>query len=113
MMSHSETARAVRDLRDQGRGTPHVFVIVLNYNGAQMTLNCVDSVLRIDYPNFRVMMVDNASADDSVIRFKEAITDPHVELLVNDKNQGYAGGNNRGWQRLWPPAASDPSRQLT
>jgi len=75
---------------------PCVWVVVLNYNRAQMTLNCVDSVLRIDYPNFRVMVVDNASTDDSLIRFKEAFTDPRVELLVNDKNQGYAGGNNLG-----------------
>jgi GT2 family glycosyltransferase len=34
-----------------------------------------------------------------VIRFKEAFTDPRVELLVNDKNEGYAGGNNRGIER--------------
>jgi hypothetical protein len=64
-----------------------------------MTLNCVDSVLKIDYPNFRVIVVDNASTDDSVIRFKEAFTDPRVELLVNDKNEGYAGGNNRGIEK--------------
>jgi hypothetical protein len=38
-----------------------VYAIVLNYNGAQITLNCVDSVLKIDYPNFRVIVVGDAS----------------------------------------------------
>jgi hypothetical protein len=90
--------------------SPAVAIIVLNYNGARLTLNCVDSALRITYPNFRVMVVDNASTDDSLIRFKEAFTDPRVELLVNDKNQGYAGGDDWGLRRLWPPAASDPLR---
>jgi GT2 family glycosyltransferase len=73
-----------------------VYVIILNYNGAQMTLDCVRSTLNLDYPNFRVLVVDNASTDDSVARFKEAFTDPRLELLVNSANEGYAGGNNRG-----------------
>ena len=75
---------------------PSVCVVILNYNGRQITLNCVESVLKLDYPNFSVIVVDNASADDSVARFKEAFTDPRIEILVNDKNEGYAGGNNRG-----------------
>lgn len=79
--------------------SPAVAITVLNYNGAQITLNCVDSVLKIDYPNFRVIVVDNGSTDDSVARFKEAFTDPRIELLVNDRNEGYAGGNNRGIER--------------
>jgi hypothetical protein len=78
---------------------PTVCIVILNYNGAQITLNCVESVLKIGYPNFRVTVVDNASTDDSVARFKEAFTDPHIELLVNDKNEGYAGGNNRGIEK--------------
>jgi GT2 family glycosyltransferase len=76
--------------------SPKVHIVILNYNGAQFTLDCVESVLKIDYPNFRVIVVDNASTDDSVERFKEAFADPRIELLVNDKNEGYAGGNNRG-----------------
>jgi hypothetical protein len=47
--------RHARRAKDSG------FLIVLDYNGAQITLNCVDPVLKIDYPNFRVTVVDNAS----------------------------------------------------
>lgn len=78
---------------------PTVWIVILNYNGAQITLNCVDSVLKVDYGNFRVIVVDNASTDDSVLRFKEAFTDPRLELLVNSENEGYAGGNNRGIEK--------------
>lgn len=79
--------------------SPLVYVVVLNYNGADLTLNCVDSVLKIDYPNFRVVVVDNASADDSLARFKAALTDPRIEILANVANEGYAGGNNRGIEK--------------
>lgn len=78
---------------------PFVCIVILNYNGAELTINCVDSVLKIDYPNFRVIVVDNASADDSVARFKAELTDPRVELLLNSRNEGYAGGNNRGIEK--------------
>lgn len=95
----SESALAPGPACDAGEEAPLVRIIVLNYNGAQLTLDCVDSALKIDYPNFRVIVVDNASTDDSVVRFREAFTGPRVDLLVNDKNEGYAGGNNRGIER--------------
>lgn len=98
-MSLPEASAIATVQHDTGPRVPIVWIVILNYNGAQMTLNCVDSVLKIDHPNFRVIVVDNASTDDSAIRFKEALTDPRVELLVNDKNEGYAGGNNRGIER--------------
>ncbi len=75
---------------------PLVYVVVLNYNSAQITLDCIDSVLKIDYPNFRVILVDNGSTDGSGEQFKEAVTDPRIELLFKSQNEGYAGGNNRG-----------------
>ena len=79
--------------------SPSAYVVVLNYNSAHVTVNCVESVLKMDYPNFRVIIVDNGSMDDSVVRFKEGLTHPRVQLLVNNKNEGYAGGNNRGIER--------------
>lgn len=81
------------------RTLPFVCIVILNYNGAELTINCVNSVLRIDYPNFRIIVVDNASVDDSVARFKVELTDPRVELLLNSRNEGYAGGNNRGIEK--------------
>jgi len=73
--------------------------VVLNYNGAQITLDCVNSVLRIDYPIFRVLVVDNGSTDNSAAKLQEGLTNPRVEILMNPANEGYAGGNNRGIER--------------
>lgn len=91
--AHSSIRTGLQAARKQ---PPFVCIVVLNYNGAPMTFNCVESVLKFDYPNFKVIVVDNASADDSAVRLREALSDPRVELFVNDKNEGYAGGNNRG-----------------
>jgi len=92
--SHSMPHPAVRPGR-----APLVYIVVLNYMGAKLTVDCVSSVLRIAYPNFRIVVVDNASPDDSVAILREAHTDPRVEILVNASNEGYAGGNNRGIER--------------
>ena len=45
---------------------PQVYVIVVNYNGWRDTIECLESVLRSDYPALRVIVCDNASTDDSV-----------------------------------------------
>lgn len=47
-------------------GPPPVFVVVLNWNGWRDTLECLESVYRLDYPNYRVLVVDNGSRDGSL-----------------------------------------------
>lgn len=78
---------------------PLVYIIILNYNGAHLTLDCLRSVSRVDYPNLRILIVDNASTDGSATQLRTALRDPRAELLVNSHNQGYAGGNNRGIEK--------------
>lgn len=127
---------------------PGVAVIILNYNGWQDTVECMESVCRSDYPHFRVIVVDNHSTDDSVrhleswaagtgpppapgnealrhlsqpsipnplnyeiyrsqnngqtVRIKRAAspdssgTQPQLTLIENDRNAGFAAGNNCG-----------------
>ena len=41
--------------------TPQVSVIILNWNGLADTIECLESLRRITYPNYRVIVVDNAS----------------------------------------------------
>src|SRR3954471_7424392 len=50
---------------------PLVDVVVLNYNGWRHTIECLESLLRSDYPAFRVIVADNKSTDDSLIRIRE------------------------------------------
>jgi GT2 family glycosyltransferase len=71
-----------------------VAVIVLNWNGREDTLECLQSVERIDYPNFEVVVVDNGSTDDSVSAIRDRF--PRVTILETGANLGFAGGNNVG-----------------
>ena len=50
---------------------PTVCIIILNWNGWRDTVECLESVARLDYPGYRVLIVDNGSDDDSVIRIQE------------------------------------------
>lgn len=47
---------------------PEVHVVILNWNGWQDTLKCLESVRRLDYSNCRIIVVDNGSEDDSWLR---------------------------------------------
>lgn len=45
---------------------PPVYILLLNWNGWQDTIECLESVFRLDYPDFRVIVCDNDSADGSM-----------------------------------------------
>jgi len=48
-----------------------VAIIILNWNGWQDTIECLESVYQIDYPDYEVIVVDNASTDNSIEKIKE------------------------------------------
>jgi GT2 family glycosyltransferase len=71
-----------------------ISIIILNWNGLNDTLECLDSVKKIDYPNFNVIVVDNGSTDNSVEVIKKRF--PDVALIATGRNLGFAEGNNVG-----------------
>ncbi len=73
---------------------PNVVLLILTWNGKEDTLECLESLSRLSYPSFHVLVVDNASTDGTVEAVRERF--PRVELIVNERNLGYAGGNNVG-----------------
>lgn len=73
---------------------PRVVVLVLAYNGVDLTLNCLASLRGLDYPNYEVLLVDNASTDDTVAAVRAGF--PEVRLIEAGANLGYAEGNNLG-----------------
>lgn len=76
---------------------PLVYILVLNYNSLDDTLACVDSIHRITYPNFRLLVIDNNSPDGSGKILGGKI--PDHEFLQLSENTGYAGGNNTGFKK--------------
>ncbi|MGE5138336.1 MAG: glycosyltransferase family 2 protein [Rudaea sp.] len=73
---------------------PRVSVIIPNWNGAHLLPACLDSLARQTYPHFDVVVVDNASTDDSSRLLAEAY--PWVRVLSLESNRGFAGGVNAG-----------------
>jgi len=43
---------------------PNVVIVILNWNGWEYTIECLESIFRIDYPNYQVIVVDNGSKND-------------------------------------------------
>lgn len=74
---------------------PFTVIIMLNYNGAKDTVECLESLKKTNYDNFKILIIDNASQDNSVEVFRERF--PELELVVTEKNLGYTGGINRGF----------------
>ncbi|MGO9386753.1 MAG: glycosyltransferase family 2 protein [Methanobacterium sp.] len=115
---------------------PSVSIIVLNWNGWEDTIECLESLYKIDYDNFNILIIDNNSEDDSIKKIKdycngtlnissnETVVKPiqvlefnnneskpvntvsglfsdlpsnrKLIIIKNNKNYGYAGGNNVG-----------------
>ena len=73
---------------------PKVFIIILNWNGYQDTVECLQSVRRLTYPSCKVIVVDNGSSDGSVAKLKEEFKE--VFYIENKENLGFATGNNVG-----------------
>jgi GT2 family glycosyltransferase len=74
--------------------TASVVIVVLNWNGRDDTLACLDSLREVVKDNVGVLVVDNGSTDGSVPAIRAAHSD--VELIETGRNLGYAGGNNVG-----------------
>jgi len=70
------------------------YIIVLNWNGKEDTLDCLKSLRSTNYGNYQVVLVDNGSEDDSVAVVRKNF--PEVEIVETGKNLGFAGGNNVG-----------------
>lgn len=80
---------------------PCIGIIVLNWNCAQDSIACANSLLAQSYQNIRIIFVDNASSDDSpVILEKFAKQHRRADLIVNKKNLGFANGINTGIKNL-------------
>lgn len=95
-----------------------VYIIIVNWNGGRDTVECLESLLLLEYLDFRIVVCDNGSSDDSISRIRiwadqhklvyieyqraeaeggvSLAAAPVLTLIRNDENLGFAGGNNVG-----------------
>lgn len=77
---------------------PKLGIVISNYNGWQDTLPCLDSLRQQTFRDFEVLLLDDASTDDSVERLRNA-GDERVIFLPQKQNRGFAAVNNIGIRR--------------
>jgi len=79
---------------------PLVTFIIINWNGGKFIQECVNSILNQTYKNIEIIVVDNASTDDSpFIIEKIQYNIPNLHLIKNHKNVGFAAACNIGIKR--------------
>lgn len=74
--------------------SPLVYIILVNYNTCDDTIECIKSIKQIYYENYKIIVVDNASMDNSYDRLKNIF--PNDLIINSNENLGFAGGNNIG-----------------
>ncbi len=74
---------------------PKVAIIIVNWNGLKDTIECIESVKKIDYPDYEIIVIDNGSEKfDADILEKKFSSE--IGIIRNKENLGFAGGNNIG-----------------
>ena len=73
-----------------------VNLFVLNWNGRDLTLDCLSSLEKITYPNVKVYVIDNGSSDNSVTAIRNQF--PDYEIIGLPENYGFSRGNNAGFE---------------
>ena len=72
-----------------------VCIILVNYNGYQDTRECVESILKCSYTNYKIIIVDNASKEIDNLK-KDSFLNEHCEIIYSNVNNGFSDGNNIG-----------------
>ena len=74
-----------------------VSIIIVNWNGKSLLKNCLTSVYNQTYQNYEVVLVDNASTDDSVEYVRDNF--PKTKVILSGVNLGWAGGSDIGIEK--------------
>jgi len=85
---------------------PKVSIIILNWNGLEDTIECLESLKKITYPNYEVIVVDNGSKGNDAQVLQEKFGD-YIYVIQNDKNYGFAKGANIGMRYVLDNSVPD------
>ena len=76
-------------------GKKTVAIILVNYNGYDDTLECVKSIIKSTYTEYKIILVDNGSNDAEKIRDNQFLNE-NCSVILYKENLGFSGGNNIG-----------------
>ena len=93
--------------------SPAVSVLIVVYGGGALAIDAVASLVEHTPQPFEVILVDNASRDDSVSVVRDGIAG--MKLIVEDRNLGFGGGNNRAASEARAPVVCmlNPDARVT
>ncbi len=77
----------------KNKNQPFISVVALNYNGLRFLKRIIPAILKLSYPNYEIIIVDNGSTDGS-LEYIESFS--QITLIKNGKNIGYSSGKNNG-----------------
>lgn len=80
------------NIQSPNNTTPKIAVIIVNYNGRDLLLKCLNHLAKQTVQAHRIYVVDNASHDNSIALCEEAF--PNITYVKNENNVGFAAGNN-------------------
>lgn len=104
---------------------PKVAIIILNWNGWKDTIECLESLLRIEYPNYQIMVLDNGSIDGSLQKIRSwalgetAVKSTFIQADLNSNSARWKDSEQPPVQseglvdgKEWPINGSDHARLI-
>src|SRR5437879_3684392 len=89
--SHREHQSVSSPPTTPSNSAPSVLIVILNWNSHEETIAAVESVLKLDYPAFSIVIVDNGSTLDPTQSLAPILSE-RVQLIRSPENLGYTGG---------------------
>ena len=77
---------------------PLVSIVIVNWNGGEMIEKCISSLKMTDYPNYKLIVVDNGSTDNSISKLKKIF--PKMDVIMLNDNYGCSPGRNVAFHQL-------------
>lgn len=74
---------------------PLICIILINYNSYSDTIECVQSLIKQEYVNYKIIVVDNCSKDQNKLR-TDLFLNTRCDVILSKTNDGFAAGNNIG-----------------
>jgi GT2 family glycosyltransferase len=76
-------------------GLPLVYINILHWRGVDHTRRCIESVLKLKYDNFKILLIDNGSLNEETKPLLQLDTERLLWLRLPE-NKGFSGGHNAG-----------------